>query len=216
MRRGETRRVGVRAVVALVLGLGASLLPLQQAGPGKGGSPPAGPDTEPGREPAPPATLAPRGALSQESAPAARANRAPVPDPEWPLALDATSDQPPLDVGEHLDADGLDPPLQEEGAQPALDLGPAIDADDPLAYALVTPSRSPPREIGTPLDADTPEMTPLTESGTLGRRGDVATEGAAHSGPAQPPPSVEIGEALDAGAPRSRGERRQITIAPGR
>lgn len=76
---------------------------------------------------------------------------------EIPIGF-ASSQHPPMHLGEPLDADD---PWDWEAFTPLqapVNIGPELDADDPSDWGLLGAS-GPPRNIGEPLDADDPDSS---------------------------------------------------------
>lgn len=71
------------------------------------------------------------------------------------LENESWNGEPPIDLGEPLDADNLWAWEAAQAGEYPIDIGPQLDADDPLTSALDETS-GPPRAIGEPLDADDP------------------------------------------------------------
>jgi hypothetical protein len=68
----------------------------------------------------------------------------PVSSREWRIIVETASGQPPMDLGEPLDAGNGEARGLIALALDPISIGPVLDAeDDPLAYELGAPSRSP-------------------------------------------------------------------------
>jgi hypothetical protein len=148
-----------------------------------------------------PAAVPPRTRVSVASG---RWVTAPAPSPEWHVMLETASHEPPMDLGEPLDAGNGEVRDSITLALDPISIGPVLDADDPRVSEMHPPSGTS-RNIGEPLDADGSGASPMAGGDPI------------HVGPSldaddprgwnfdQPArPTTEIGEILDAGTPRNR------------
>lgn len=150
-----------------------------------------------------PATVPPHSPVAVAVASGRRVTE-PASSPEWPVILEAASDESPRHLGEPLDAGGDEARESIALAADSINIGAALDADDPLAYQLDTPSESP-INIGEPLDAGDPGASPMVgeDASVIGPNLDADDpQGWDFDQPV--PPAVEIGEILEAGTPNNR------------
>ena len=128
----------------------------------------------------------------------------PASSPEWPVMLETASEQPPMDLGELLDADSGETRESIALGVDPINIGPALDANDPLAYEPGTPY-VPPSNIGDPLDADDPGTSPMAREDPVSIGPSLDADDPQSWDFHQPaPPAVEIGEILEAGTPNNR------------
>ncbi len=192
-------------VLALTCGLLMSLRFSQPQPRAPSGPAPSEPQGEPTESPGSRAANASRSrALDSKSLPIT----ASAPIAESRSMPNIASDDPPLELGEPLDADddGASEFLPPEAAP--VDIGPALDPFDPPLYETRAPieSRREPRAyIGDTLDADDPWGAPTVGEDpiSIGLELDADSPGSSTEGHSAFP-AAEIGVPLDAGTPKVR------------
>jgi hypothetical protein len=121
-----------------------------------------------------------------------------------PALFEDVSEEPPMELGEPLNADSSQTEESRAFGRDSVDIGPELDADEPLGYELGSQS-APPRNLGEPLDASGPDALCVVGKESVSIGPDLDADDAQGSDFYHPVPvTVDIGEIKDAGEPMTR------------